>query len=125
MMRRERSVFRALVAIAVSAVGIAVARAEEANAQLVRGWSTMRAMDCARCHGRDYQGSTAPSLLAAVREAPRERFDRYVLDGDIARGMPGYRSQPAVTANLDAIYAYLLARAKGETGPGNPSEKSR
>ena len=94
--------------------------AGEDPATLARGWSTMRAMDCARCHGRDYEGWTAPSLLAAVREAPRERFDRYVLDGDIGRGMPGYRSQPAVSNNLDAIYAYLLARAKGEIGPGNP-----
>ena len=116
---------RALLAIALSVAGAPAARADEANAQLARGWSTMRAMDCARCHGRDYQGSSAPSLLAAVREAPRERFDRYVLDGDIARGMPGYRSQPSVTANLDAIYAYLLARAKGEIGPGNPSELAR
>jgi len=118
-------VLRAIVAIAVSVTGTGVVCAGEGDAQLARGWSTMRAMDCARCHGRDYQGSTAPSLLAAVREAPRERFDRYVLDGDITRGMPGYRSQPAVTANLDAIYAYLLARAKGEIGPGNPSEKAQ
>jgi mono/diheme cytochrome c family protein len=122
-LKGKRFVLRGLIAIAVSIAGTALVRADEATAQLTRGWTTMRAMDCARCHGRDYQGSTAPSLLAAVREAPRERFDRYVLDGDITRGMPGYRSQPAVTANLDAIYAYLLARAKGEIGPGNPSEK--
>jgi len=86
----------------------------------MRGWSTLRAMDCARCHGKDYSGWTAPSLIAAVRDGSRERFDRYVLDGDAVRGMPGYRSQPAVTDNLDAIYAYLLARARGEIGPGKP-----
>jgi cytochrome c55X len=106
------------LAIAAFAGG---AVAGESPAQLARGWTTLRAMDCARCHGKDYEGWTAPSLLAAVREAPRERFDRYVLDGDIARGMPGYRSQSAITSNLDAIYAYLLARAKGEIGPGNPN----
>lgn len=88
--------------------------------ELTRGWSTLRAMDCARCHGRDYEGWTAPSLLAAVREGSRARFDRYVLEGDIGRGMPGYRSQPAVTSNLDAIYAYLLARATGGIGRGKP-----
>jgi len=77
-------------------------------------------MDCARCHGPDYTGWSPPSLLAAVREGSRERFDRFVLDGDIGRGMPGYRSQPAVAGSLDAIYAYLLARANGEIGPGNP-----
>jgi hypothetical protein len=72
-----------------------------------RGRETLRAMDCARCHGRDYDGWSGPSLRAAVREGTRERFERLVLDGDIVRGMPGYRSQPRVVENLDAIYAYL------------------
>jgi hypothetical protein len=35
--------------------------------------------------------------------------------------MPGYRSQPLVVAEIDAIYAYLLARARGDIGPGRPS----
>ena len=112
------------VAIATGMVLAATAAnaiAAENRADLARGWVAMRAMDCARCHGRDYDGWTAPSLIAAVRDGSRERFDRYVLDGDIQRGMPGYRSQPAVTADLDAIYAYLVARAKGEIGPGNPT----
>jgi len=90
-------------------------------AQLTRGWSTLRVMDCARCHGRDYEGWTAPSLIAAVRDGPRERFERYVLDGDSVRGMPAYRSQAVVVDNLDAMYAYLIARAKGELGRGNPA----
>ena len=72
-----------------------------------RGRAALRAMDCARCHGRDYSGWSAPSLVAAVRDGTRERFDQYVLDGDAMRGMPGYRSQPLVVAELDAIYAYL------------------
>ena len=84
---------------------------------LARGRVVLRAMDCARCHGRDYTGWTAPSLVAAVREAPRQRFDHFVLEGDIVRGMPGYASQPLVVAELDAIYAYLCARA-GEGAAG-------
>ena len=89
-------------------------------AELSRGWAALRAMDCARCHGRDLDGWAAPSLLASVRDSPRERFTRSVLDGDSARGMPPYRSQPMVTAQIDAMYAYLLARALGEIGPGDP-----
>jgi len=73
-------------------------------------------MDCARCHGRDYGGWSGPSLIAAVREGTRQRFDQYVLDGDASRGMPGYRSQPLVVAELDAIYAYLRARGEGCVG---------
>ena len=87
-------------------------------------WAALRAMDCARCHGRDYDGWAAPSLLASVRDLPRERFDRWVLDGDIGRGMPGYRSQPLVVAEIDAIHAYLLARSRGEIGPGRPDAAS-
>ncbi|HSW26885.1 MAG TPA: cytochrome c [Burkholderiaceae bacterium] len=91
------------------------------TAQRERGWNALRAMDCARCHGRDYDGWAAPSLIAGVRDGSRERFDHWVLDGDIGRGMPGYRSQPLVVAELDAIYAYLLARARGDIGPGHRS----
>ena len=86
------------------------------TAQRERGWNALRAMDCARCHGRDHDGWAAPSLIAGVRDGSRERFDHWVLDGDIGRGMPGYRSQPLVVAELDAIYAYLLARARGDIG---------
>jgi cytochrome c55X len=85
----------------------AAARVDDAS----RGWATLRAMDCARCHGRDFDGLTAPSLLHYVRSVPREWFDRIVLEGDVGRGMPGYKSQPRVVADLDAIYAYLKARA--------------
>jgi cytochrome c55X len=93
----------------------------DARANHQRGWNALRAMDCARCHGRDYAGWTAPSLIDSVRDRSRERFDHWVLQGDVGRGMPGYRSQPLVVAEIDAIYAYLLARARGDIGPGRPS----
>jgi mono/diheme cytochrome c family protein len=97
-------------------------RATEADkvAEFTRGWAALRAMDCARCHGRDLDGWAAPSLITSVRDGSRERFARLVLDGDIGRGMPGYRSQPLVAAEIDAMYVYLLARAQGEIGPGRP-----
>ena len=60
----------------------AKARADESEAErlalLARGRAVLRAMDCARCHGRDYSGWAAPSLLAAVREVARS-FERPVL----------------------------------------------
>ena len=108
----------------------ATARADEAETErlvlLARGRAVLRAMDCARCHGRDYGGWAAPSLLAAVREGSRERFERSVLDGDPVRGMPGYRSQSLVVAGIDAIYAYLLALATGTAAspPGAVSASS-
>ena len=82
-----------------------------------RGWATLRAMDCARCHGRDFDGLAAPSMLAYVRSVPRQWFDRIVLEGEVSRGMPGYKSHPRVVADLDAIYTYLKARADGAISP--------
>jgi len=93
----------------------------DARVQRERGWNALRAMDCARCHGSNYDGWAAPSLITSVRDGSRERFSQRVLDGDIQSGMPGYRSQPLVVAELDAIYAYLLARARGDIAPGRPS----
>lgn len=92
----------------------------EVQARLLRGWAALRAADCARCHGRDYGGWSAPDLVAAMREGSRERFDRIVLDGEIVRGMPGYKSQEFVVSELDAMYGYLRARAEGVIGAGRP-----
>jgi len=106
------------------------ARADGAETEqsmlLARGHAVLRAMDCARCHGRDYRGWAAPSLIAAVREGSRERFERSVLDGDPVRGMPGYRNQPLVVAGIDAIHAYLLALAtcSAASPPGASSASS-
>lgn len=113
-----------IVALLLATLGLNAGEAGHA-AELARGWAALRAMDCARCHGRDYDGWAAPSLIASVRDAPRERFDRIVLDGNIGRGMPGYRSQPLVVAELDAIYAYLVARTQGEIGSGDPNATAR
>jgi mono/diheme cytochrome c family protein len=90
-----------------------------------RGWATLRHFDCARCHGRDWDGWSAPNLIVAVRDGSRERFERYVLVGDIGRGMPGYQSQPVLVAEIDSIYAYLRARADGRIGAGNPGRENQ
>lgn len=94
--------------IMIGGIGIAC---EDDAAMASRGRAALRAMDCARCHGRDYDGWAAPSLLVSVRNGPRERFERIVLEGDIVRGMPGYLHQPRVVADLDAIYVYLRTRS--------------
>lgn len=100
-----------LVLLVVTSGAAAQAAARADAAELQRGFAALRAMDCARCHGRDYDGWSAPSLLAGVREGSRERFDWYVLKGDITRGMPGYEGQPLVATHLNAMHAYLVAAA--------------
>lgn len=87
---------------------------------VVEAWRTVRQLDCARCHGRDHDGLAAPSVLEFVRTQSRESFDRVVLDGEPARGMPGYRSIPRVADSIDSIYLYFLLRARGAVGRGQP-----
>jgi cytochrome c55X len=122
---RLRPVAAALLMLAPMLCAADASTDPDAAARLTRGWATLRSMDCARCHGRDYDGWAAPSLVAAVRDSSRERFERWVLDGNIGAGMPGYRGQALVAGNLDAIYAYLRARSQGEVGPGVPGAAAR
>jgi cytochrome c55X len=115
---------RAVLAVLMGWAGAAHAAPtdDEADwpADVRRGWAALRAFDCARCHGRDHGGWSAPDLVAAVRDGSRERFMHSVREGEITRGMPGYRSQDAVVAELDAMYAYLRARAEGVIAAGRP-----
>ena len=86
------------------------------DARIANAWRVLRAVDCARCHGRDYTGLAAPSIVDYAATQSRETFFRMVLDGDPIRGMPGYRSNVYVTQSLDDIYRYFLARANGDIG---------
>ena len=68
------------------------ARDDEA---FVTTWRTLRAVDCARCHGNDYDGLAAPSIVDYARLVSRDRFVAAILDGNPSRGMPAYRDNAA------------------------------
>src|SRR5512143_3232605 len=106
---------------ALAAISTSVGADETAVSEHLAAWRVLRNMDCARCHGHDYAGSAAPSILDFVRSQSRARFDQIMLDGDPGRGMPGYRGQDLVARNLDELYAYFLARASGRLGAGRPA----
>jgi hypothetical protein len=59
-------------------------------------------------------GSSGPSIVEYARAQSREAFLRAVLDGEPARGMPGYRGNPLVQPAIDGIYRYFKGRADGE-----------
>lgn len=80
---------------------------------LAGAWRTLRAADCARCHGKDYEGLAAPSIVDYARTQSRETFVRMVLDGDGARGMPAYRFVPSIVDHVDDIHRYFVGRADG------------
>jgi cytochrome c55X len=87
------------------------------DARIANAWRVLRAVDCARCHGKDYTGLAAPSIVGYAATQSRETFFRMVLDGDPIRGMPGYRSNAYVSESLDDIYRYFRARSNGDIGP--------
>jgi mono/diheme cytochrome c family protein len=89
----------------------------EVDTRIANAWRVLRAVDCARCHGKDYAGLAAPSIVDYAALQSREMFIRMILDGDPIRGMPGYRSNAYVVENLDDIYQYFRARASGDVGP--------
>jgi len=91
--------------------------AVDGDGRIANGWRALRVVDCARCHGKDYTGLAAPSIVRYAASVNREGFIRTVLDGDPPRGMPGYRANSYVTGNIDDIYRYFQARAAGRVGP--------
>jgi cytochrome c55X len=86
---------------------------------IASAWKTLRAVDCSRCHGKDYEGLSAPSIVNFARTQSRKMFVRMVLDGDPSRGMPGYRGNPWIADNIDDVYRYFLARANGTITSGS------
>lgn len=119
--------------VVVATIAIAVVKPARANADeertsppstndgVVGAWRILRAVDCARCHGKDYEGLAAPSIVDYARTQSREMFVRMVLDGDPARGMPAYRGNPLVIERIDDIYRYFRGRADGTIGAGPPT----
>jgi hypothetical protein len=87
------------------------------DARIANAWRVLRVVDCARCHGKDYAGWAAPSIVAYAATQSRESFTRMLIDGDPVRGMPGYRDNAYVAESVEDLYRYFLARANGEIGP--------
>jgi len=88
-------------------------RATIDDPQVASAWRALRILNCERCHGKHYEGLSAPSVVAYVRDQSREMFFRMLLDGDPPRGMPGYRNNALVSKNIDGIYRYFTLRANG------------
>jgi cytochrome c55X len=116
--RRRAVVVVVTVMIAVAKPAPADVNAEPAGRPLakdaiVSAWRILRTVDCARCHGKDYEGLAAPSIVDYARTQNREMFVRMVLDGAPSRGMPAYRDNTLIAEHIDDIYRYFLGRADG------------
>jgi len=113
--------FAGLLAVAASARGgedvTQPATRPCTDARIANAWRVLRVVDCARCHGKDYAGLAAPSIVAYAATQSRETFARTILEGDPTRGMPGYRDNAYVAESVEDIYCYFLARANGQIAP--------
>ena len=90
------------------------------------GWRQY-SVNCARCHGQDVlPNPVAANLLVSVKpggpvDTP-EKFREVVTKGRPERGMPAFG--PLLTAEqIDAMYAYVKARAEGRIPPGRPDSR--
>lgn len=109
-----------LVLLVGGATAAAPAAIADEQAILREGYRRYQGV-CAHCHGPDGVGSTfAPGLLEPL--AGRQAFASAVLGGVTgpAGAMAGFAGNPDVEPYLDAIYAYLAARAVGRLGRGRP-----
>lgn len=117
---RRNAVAHVVALLVAAGPGFAAGADDDAvdgDKRIANGWRVLRTVDCARCHGKDYTGLAAPSIVRYAFSVSRETFIRTVLDGDPPRGMPGYRANSYVAGNLDDIYRYFQARAGGDIGP--------
>jgi mono/diheme cytochrome c family protein len=105
-------------AAAVEPAPYAVENGNRVDARTFAAWQTLRQMDCARCHGSNWEGSVGPSILAYVKSQSKESFVRIVLEGNPAQGMPGYQGAARVADEIDSIYVYFKGVAAGEISAG-------
>lgn len=125
-----------------------LARRALPEGDLHAGWRVFQ-QKCAACHGASATGTASgPDLLPRIREMGAHQFVGLVLRRydwilaaaesspgtamqdslveKIVQGkegtltMPAWQGDPAVTAHIIDLYAYLSARAEGTQQPGRP-----
>jgi mono/diheme cytochrome c family protein len=78
--------------------------------------------NCSRCHGDDAVGGVmAPDLRKSVATdtVKQASFHSTVSEGRLAKGMPSFKNTMS-KEQIDAIYAYVRARATGQLAAGRP-----
>jgi mono/diheme cytochrome c family protein len=89
------------------------------------GWRQY-SVNCARCHGQDVLPNpvAANLLVSAAPGGPTdtpEKFIPVVSEGRPHRGMPAFKGTMS-PEQIQAVYAYVKARADKRIPPGRPAE---
>jgi mono/diheme cytochrome c family protein len=84
-----------------------------------KGFQTWRAAACDRCHGANQQGLVGPSLVDSLKILTKDDFVKTVTEGRLDKGMPSFKENQTVMANLDPLYSYLKGRSDGAITQGH------
>lgn len=90
-----------------------VVEGNKVDPQTMKGFRTWRSAACDRCHGPNQEGMVGPSLIESLKKLSKDEFTKTVLEGRLEKGMPSFGANPAVTQNIDQLYAYLKGRSDG------------
>jgi mono/diheme cytochrome c family protein len=87
------------------------------------GWRQY-SVNCARCHGQDaLPNPVAANLLVSLAPGgpmeSKEKFVQVVSEGRPDRGMPAFKAL-VTGSQIEAMYAYVKARADKRLPPGRP-----
>lgn len=86
----------------------------------MEGWKTYNGGGCGACHGKGGKGGVGPNLGQSVAtKLSKDDFVNIVTNGKSGTLMRPNKTNKRVMANLDNLYAYLLARGDDVLGPGN------
>ena len=135
MQSNRHAIVRATVAVAAGALALGIPNrplasqakpAVRASKVENEGWRQYM-VNCARCHGDDAVGGVmAPDLRKSVSSGAGSEatFHSTVKAGRRNKGMPGFKGTLS-DEQISAIYAYVVARAKGGLPAGRPDEPTR
>lgn len=98
-----------------------VTNGNEVDEQTFNGFRLHRNF-CARCHGTFSEGMAGPNLANSLNRISKDEFIDTVTNGKMGQigMMPPWSHVPQVMEGLDALYAYLKARADGALGEVRP-----
>ena len=90
------------------------------SANAIEGWKTYNGGGCGACHGKGGIGAVGPNLAdSVVNKLSKEEFVDIVANGKPGTMMRPHKTNKRVMDNMDALYAYLVARGDDVLGPGN------
>lgn len=129
----EAKIAEAKAAANITAIADASPRATEAtgdkpyqvvdgkiSANAMEGWKTYNGGGCGTCHGKGAIGAVGPELgKSLTTKLSKADFVNIVTKGVSGTMMRPHNTNKRVMANLDNLYAYLLARGDGVLGPEN------